>query len=93
MEGPIGQSQFELVPRAGFPLEPGDTVRYVKARGGFGAGYFRSWARSGAALIEIPGREAPLRIPANELRPSNDRRMIERRGRVQRDSEPATKRG
>jgi hypothetical protein len=86
MENVLEHSQFELVPRAGFPLEAGDTVRFVKARGGFGAGYFLGWTRTGSALVEIPGRETPLRIAASGLRPSNDRRMVDRRGRVERQA-------
>jgi hypothetical protein len=84
MAGPAEHTPLELVPRAGFSLEPGDTVRYLKPRGGWGAGYFRGWSRRGLALVEIPGRQTALRLEPEVLRPSNDRRMLDRRGRVER---------
>ena len=74
--------QEELLPRAGFALAAGDTVRYLRARGGFGFGHFERWDGSGRAVIAVPGRRTALRVAADRLRPSNDRRMVERRGWV-----------
>jgi hypothetical protein len=76
------EEQLELVPRAGFALERGDTVRFVRSEGGVGAGYFEGWTAGGDALVRVPARSRPLRVPAARLMPSNDERMVRRRGRV-----------
>ena len=72
-------TQTTLIPRGPFPVEPGDTVRYVDdgPRSGFRAGYFIEWRRGPAgleAVLGVPPHGRHHRVPVERLRESRDQR-------------------
>jgi len=77
---------MELVPRAGFALEVGDTVRFIRPRGGLDAGYFEGWNRGGKAIVRPLGSERARHLAPEALRPGNDGRMVQQRGRLENAS-------
>lgn len=64
----------------GFPLEAGDTVRYVTKAGYLAVGYFVRFNRNGRPMVRAVGARKEKAV--DSIRPVNDRRMVEKRGEV-----------
>lgn len=66
-----------------FQLVPGDTVRFI-GKHGFDAGEFTGWDHKGNAVISITrqGITRQRKVKLGQLRPSNDGKMVRKRGFV-----------
>jgi hypothetical protein len=63
-----------------FPVEPGDTVRYVTKAGLLGVGHFVRFNRNGRPMIRPVGARGEKAV--DTMFPVNDRKMVAKRGRL-----------
>ena len=68
-----------MTDEAGFPVEPGDTVRWW-TKEGFSTGRFVRFARDGRAVVVPVGKRSEKYV--DRLYPVNDLKSVARRGRV-----------
>lgn len=64
----------------GFPVEPGDTIRYVTKAGWIAVGYFVRFNRNGRAVIRPAMAKNEKAV--DKMFPVNDNRMLTKRGRA-----------